>query len=473
MNYFSTRNKSITSTSKDAIHQGLSTDGGLFIPSTFPSFELANLISGNYADIQKRILKAFFEDYTDQEIEKAVDHQVSRFNHELVTPLVKTGKPYVLELFHGPSAAFKDIALQILPELLKPSKPTTILTATSGDTGSAALEGFRDKENIDIIVYYPTVGISDIQRKQMTCVNSSNTHVFGIEGNFDDAQRSVKELFQTNQDKSLSSANSINIGRLVPQIAYYVFAYKQLIDQKAITLGQEIVVSVPTGNFGNILAAYYAKKIGLPIKHFICASNENDVLTEVIQTGTYHLDRQFMTTTSPSMDILISSNFERLLYDLSQDSHRVAELMSSLKDNGSYKLNETEFEKLSSLFSAQSVNQKEVNHTIEMTYLNTKEVLDPHTAIAMHAGYVYNQKHKDDVVIIAATASPYKFPKTVLKALKQDVPSSDFEAMKQLHKHTGVKIPEFLHVLETADEVHQTVIKTNEITQSFETVYHD
>lgn len=473
MNYFSTRNSKLTSTSKEAIHQGLSTDGGLFIPSTFPSFELADLISGNYADIQKRILKSFFEDYTDQEIEKAVDHQVSRFNHVLVTPLVKTGPAYVLELFHGPSAAFKDVALQILPELLKPTKPTTILTATSGDTGSAALEGFKDKENIDIIVYYPTVGISDIQRKQMTCVNSKNTHVFGIEGNFDDAQRSVKELFQANTDKNLSSANSINIGRLVPQIAYYVFAYKQLLDQKALQLGEEMVVSVPTGNFGNILAAYYAKKIGCPIKHFICASNENDVLTEVINTGTYHLNREFMTTSSPSMDILISSNFERLLYDLAQDSQRVSELMTSLKEKGSYTLSETEFKQLKSLFSAQSVNQKEVDHTIEVTYKNTKELLDPHTAIAMHAGYEYYQKNKKDVVIIAATASPYKFPKTVLKALKQTVPSNDFEAMKQLNTYTGVKIPEFLHALETAEEVHTSVIKTNEINQSFENVYHD
>lgn len=473
MNYFSTRNKALQLTSKQAILQGLSSDGGLFIPTEFPSFELLELVEGNYADIQKRILKAFFDDYTEEEINTAVDHQVSRFNHALVTPLVKTGKPYVLELFHGPSAAFKDVALQILPKLLIPTQHTTILTATSGDTGSAALEGFKDKENIDIIVYYPTVGISDIQRKQMTCVSSNNTHVFGIKGNFDDAQKSVKELFQANPDKSLSSANSINIGRLVPQIAYYVYAYKQLLDQKAIALGDEMVVSVPTGNFGNILAAYYAKKIGCPIKHFICVSNENDVLTEVIQTGTYHLNRKFMTTTSPSMDILVSSNFERLLYELTQDTNRVSELMTSLKEKGSYSLNKEEFDKLSSFFSSQSVNQKEVNHTIEMTYLNTKELLDPHTAIAMHAGYQYNQKHKEDVVVIAATASPYKFPKTVLKALKQEVPNNDFDAMNALNAYTGVQIPEFLNALKEAEETHTQVIDKNDIKQSFESIYHD
>ncbi len=473
MNYFSTRSQDLQLTSKEAIHQGLSSDGGLFVPIQFPQFKLDDLIQGNYADIQKRILKAFFDDYSNEELEKAVDHQVSRFNHPLITPLKKVGKPFVLELFHGPSAAFKDVALQILPELLKPAKATTILTATSGDTGSAALEGFRDKENIDIMVYYPTVGISDIQRKQMTCVDSANTHVYGIKGNFDDAQRAVKELFQSNQDKSLSSANSINIGRLVPQIAYYVYAYKQLIEQKALSLGEEMVVSVPTGNFGNILAAYYAKKIGCPIKHFICASNENDVLTEVIKTGTYHLNRDFMTTTSPSMDILISSNFERLLYDFSKDTQQVSTYMSDLKEKGSYTLKDAEFKELSNLFSAQSINQKEVNHTIEVTYQNTKELLDPHTAIAMHAGYQYNQKNPKDVVIIAATASPYKFPKTVLKALKQDIPNNDFEAMGKLYDLTQVEIPAFLKELKDKKEIHTTIIETSDINDSFNKVYHD
>lgn len=467
MNYFSTRNKQLKLASIQAINQGLSREGGLFIPHTFPHFELKELVSGKYASIQKRILTAFFNDYDQSVINHAVDHQVSRFNHDAVTLLKKVGPVFVLELFHGPSAAFKDVALQILPHLLTPSVHTTILTATSGDTGSAALEGFKNKENIDIFVYYPTQGISDIQRKQMTCVNASNTHVFGINGNFDDAQRAVKDLFQSYPDLNLSSANSINIGRLVPQIAYYVDAYRQLLDQKIIHLGEEIVVSVPTGNFGNILAAYYAKKIGLPIKHFICASNENDVLTEVITTGSYSTHRNFMSTTSPSMDILVSSNFERLLYDLIQDDVRVTQLMLQLKEEGNYSLNTSEFSQLTALFSALSVSQDEVNHSIEMTYKNTNEVLDPHTAIAMHAAYLYQKQHKDDVVIVSATASPYKFPKTVLKALKQAVPATDFEAIHALHAYTNLDIPTFLSDLETKEEVQQGILDKTSIQSEF------
>lgn len=466
MKITSTQNNNLITNSLVALEKGLSSEGGLFIPLEFPHFELRDLIEGTYADIQKRLLKVFFDEINPKEIDLMVDLELKKFSHPKTTPLIKAGRPFILELFHGPSAAFKDIALQLLPHLIQSQTKIHILTATSGDTGSAALEGFKNHPNTTLHVFYPKQGISEIQRKQMTCFNASNGYVYGIEGNFDDAQKAVKEIFKSDLSKQfhLSSANSINIGRLIPQMAYYIYAYAQLYQAKTICLNDELVFSIPTGNFGNILAAYYVKKLGLPIKKLLCASNTNDVLTQFIQTGIYDIRRDFHITSSPSMDILVSSNLERLLYDLAnQDSNQVKEWMYVLKEKGFYQITDTQLTELQSLFSGLAVSEDQVLKTIESTYSNTKVLIDPHTAVAMDAANSHLKHNPEDIVIVAATASPYKFPKTVLKALNQEIPSSDFEAIKQLETLTQTKAPSFLIELENTTEVHATILNTQDI----------
>lgn len=466
MKITSTQNNVLITNALVALEKGLSSEGGLYIPLEFPHFELRELIEGNYADIQKRLLKVFFDELNPKEIDLMVDLELKKFSHQKTTPLIKAGRPFILELFHGPSAAFKDIALQLLPHLIQSKDKIHILTATSGDTGSAALEGFKHHPNYTLHVFYPKQGISEIQRKQMTCVNASNVYVYGIDGNFDDAQKAIKAIFNSElaQQFHLSSANSINIGRLIPQIAYYIYAYAQLYQSKTICLNDELVFSIPTGNFGNILAAYYAKKLGLPIKKLICASNTNDVLVQFIQTGIYDIRRDFHITSSPSMDILVSSNLERLLYDLAkQDSNQVKEWMHDLKENGYYQITSSQLKELQSLLSGHAVSEDQVLKTIESTYSNTKVLIDPHTAVAMDAANSHLKQNPEDIVIVAATASPYKFPKTVLEALKQSIPSSDFEAIQQLEMLTQTQAPPFLKDLENKEELHTTVLQRQDI----------
>lgn len=463
MRVFSTRNKHHKVDMLTALNTGLAEDGGLFIPDAFPTLNLDALIEGDYGRIQKRIMHLFF-DHTN--LDHIIDEASSSFTHPLICPLTQAGQAFLLELYHGPSFAFKDVALQILPKLINPQEKTTILTATSGDTGSAALEGFKNNQDFDIFVFYPSMGISEIQRKQMTCIQADNVFVYGIQGNFDDAQKAVKDIFQSDlrDNLKLSSANSINLGRLIPQMAYYVDAYRQLISNKTIKLNDEIVVSVPTGNFGNILAAYYAKKLGLPIKHFICASNSNDVLTEFIQTGKYSLDRDFKITSSPSMDILLSSNLERLLFELvDEDSEKVVLYMNELKTQGFYQLDGVELQKLQSLFSAHSSSEEDVLACILKTYQASRQLMDPHTAIGMDAANAYLHNHPNDVVIVTATASPFKFPKTVLKGLNHTVPTSDFEALSALETYTHMQAPKKLKQLEKQAEVSTRIISVDEV----------
>lgn len=459
--YKSTRNETQTVTASEAILKGLSDDGGLFVPVEFPKLQrpLSEIAKMSYQETAYEVMKEFLTDFTEEELKNCINRAYdAKFDTEEIAPLVKADGAYYLELFHGATIAFKDMALSILPHLLTTSakknhveNEIVILTATSGDTGKAALSGFADVEGTRIIVFYPKDGVSEVQKLQMVTQKGNNTSVVAIHGNFDDAQNGVKEIFG---DKELeaelkeagfqfSSANSINIGRLVPQIVYYVYAYAKLLQNEEITDGEEINVVVPTGNFGNILAAYFAKQMGVPIHKLICASNDNKVLYDFFQTGTYDKNREFILTTSPSMDILISSNLERLIYLIAgADAVKNVEFMNDLKTNGVYKISEGMKEALGD-FAAGYASEAQVNERILSLYEETGYVIDTHTAVASYVYEQYKEETKDErKTVIASTASPYKFMKSVMCAIDESFKEKgELSMVEDLSKTAKVEVP--------------------------------
>ena len=472
MQYTSTRDNSIRVSAAQAISRGISEEGGLFVPCELPSFSLdkiASMVEMNYINRAKTVLKEFLTDFSEEELDYCVNgaYAADKFSSEKIAPTVNVNKnENILELWHGPTCAFKDMALQLLPYLMTVSakktadgKTIVILVATSGDTGKAALEGFKNVENTKILVFYPVDGVSPMQKLQMTTQEGNNVAVCAINGNFDDAQSAVKSIFTDNAIKAqlaeknmmFSSANSINWGRLVPQIVYYFSAYCDLIEQNRINCGDEINVVVPTGNFGNILAAYYAKRMGLPIKKLVCASNSNNVLTDFINSGEYNKNREFFTTTSPSMDILISSNLERLLYHVSGDNAElVNELMASLSDSGKYTVSDDLRDKISALFSGGFADENGVFATIKEQFSEYNYLCDTHTAVAVKVYEDYVKSSGDDIpTVIDSTASPYKFSKSVLSAVAGGISgiSDEFSTVDELNKLTGAEVPEPLKAL--------------------------
>ena len=474
--YRSTRSNSEPVTASRAILKGLSDDGGLFVPDHIPALDksLTELAGMNYQQLAYEVMKLFLTDFTEGELKTCINNAYdSKFDTEKIAPLVKADDAYYLELFHGSTIAFKDMALSILPHLMITSarknnikNEIVILTATSGDTGKAALAGFADVKGTRIIVFYPKNGVSPIQEKQMVTQKGANTFVVGIHGNFDDAQTGVKKIFS---DKELakemdakgfqfSSANSINIGRLVPQICYYVYAYAQLCKDGKITAGEKINVVVPTGNFGNILAAFYAKNMGLPIDKLICASNDNKVLYDFFRTGTYDRNREFVLTTSPSMDILISSNLERLIYRIAgNDADKNRELMNALSGNGKYEITDEMKAQLAD-FYGNYASEAETAAEIRRLYEKCGYVIDTHTAVAsaVYGKYVAETKdHK--TTVIASTASPFKFTRSVMDAIdtKYDA-MGDFELVDELSKIAKVKVPNAIEEIRTAPVLHNT-----------------
>lgn len=485
--YQSTRDATNTVTASQAILKGLADDGGLFTPTDFPELDLdfASLKDASYQEIAKLVLGAFLDDFTEDELDSCIKAAYdSKFDTKEIASVVKLGDQYHLELFHGSTIAFKDMALSILPHLLTTAAKKqgvtdkiVILTATSGDTGKAAMAGFSDVKGTEIIVFYPKNGVSKIQELQMVTQTGNNTHVIAIDGNFDDAQTEVKRLFN---DKALkdslaaagqqfSSANSMNIGRLIPQVVYYVYAYARLVAKGEIRAGQAITVSVPTGNFGNILAAYYAYKIGLPIKQLICASNENRVLTDFFTTKIYDKNRPFKVTSSPSMDILVSSNLERLIFHLLEDNaEETKRLMTDLNRIGSYDLTDLNTDLLN-LFVAGSASEAETELDIKRLYEATSYVQDPHTAVAAAVYQDYLEKTQDTAPgLIVSTASPYKFPRVVVKAITGQDIEDDFQAVASLHELSKIAIPEAVCDLEQQPIRHQTVIATKDMQQAVE-----
>ncbi len=472
MLYTSTRDNSIRVTASQAIAQGISEEGGLFVPCELPKFSLdkiTSMTSSSYIERAKTVLREFLTDFTEEELDYCVNgaYAAEKFSSSKIAPVVNVhGNENILELWHGPTCAFKDMALQLLPYLMTVSakktadgKTIVILVATSGDTGKAALEGFKNVENTKILVFYPVDGVSPMQKLQMTTQEGENVAVCAINGNFDDAQSAVKSIFTNDEIKAqlaeknmmFSSANSINWGRLVPQIVYYFSAYCDLIEQGRIKAGDEINVVVPTGNFGNILAGYYAKKMGLPIKKLVCASNTNNVLTDFLKTGEYNRNRKFYATTSPSMDILISSNLERLLYHMSgEDSNTVNELMSALSKDGKYRVSPQLIEKIQEEFSAGYCDEKCVDETIKHNFDDYKYLCDTHTAVAVDVYENYVKETGDDIpTVIDSTASPYKFSKSVLTALLGGkTPSlSEFDMVDELNKVSDFDVPKPLKAL--------------------------
>ena len=465
MMYNSTRDRSVTATAAQAIATGISVEGGLFVPSELPKLtaeDIRSLVPMTYAERATAVLSRFLSDFSEQEVHDcaAAAYTAQKFGSEEPAPLCKLADGvYVQELWHGPTCAFKDMALQILPHLMRVSaaktadgKEIVILVATSGDTGKAALEGFRDAPHTRILVFYPEDGVSPMQKLQMTTQEGNNVGVCAIRGNFDDAQSGVKAIFTdervrqrlAEQGMQFSSANSINWGRLVPQIVYYISAYCDLLKRGEIAMGDAINVAVPTGNFGNILAAYYAREMGLPINKLICASNSNNVLTDFLTTGTYDRNRAFYTTISPSMDILISSNLERLLYHLSgNDDVQIADWMKQLAENGSYTVTEAVREKVQALFAAGWCDDAGTQATIRRIYDDHNYLCDTHTAVAIDVYERYRETTADTTpTVIASTANPYKFSASVLRAFEGDQPNADeFSRVERLCELTCCPIP--------------------------------
>lgn len=462
MYYISTRDRDNRVSASYAIAHGISKEGGLFVPEAFPALTEADfntLKNLSYHERAKYIFKLFLSDFSDEQIDNCVKNAyLGRFDNDLPAPLKSLDNNLnVLELWHGPTSAFKDLALQILPHLLTTSlknisdnKKSVILVATSGDTGKAALEGFKDVKNTEILVFYPVDGVSDMQKLQMVSQTGNNVHVTAIRGNFDDAQSAVKTIFTdsdfikllADNNMEFSSANSINWGRLCPQIVYYVSAYLDLL-RDGVHMTDGFNVCVPTGNFGNILAAYYAKKIGVPIAKLICASNKNCVLTDFFESGTYNRNREFYLTTSPSMDILISSNLERLLFELTDgDDAYVSSLIKDLTDAGVYTVNDAVKSKMNEYFYAAFTDDTTVDKIIKSTFEKYNYLIDTHTAVAFGAYNKYLSESNDDKpVVIASTASPYKFYNSVLKALGKEVTGDKFADIDFLSEYTGTKIP--------------------------------
>ena len=483
MIYRSTRNNNETATASEAILKGLAENGGLFVPESIPALDKSfdELVKMDYREVAFEVMKLMFTDFTEEELKHCINSAYdSKFDTELIAPVVNHHKANYIELFHGKTIAFKDMALSILPYLLTTSakknsikNEIVILTATSGDTGKAALAGFADVPGTRIAVFYPKNGVSPVQEKQMVTEKGKNTFVAGITGNFDDAQTGVKKMFQ---DKTLaayldekgfqfSSANSINIGRLVPQMVYYIYSYTRLIAEGRIAAGDEINIVVPTGNFGNILAAYYASLMGLPVKKFICASNDNKVLYDFFTTGVYDRNREFILTSSPSMDILISSNLERLIYHIAgDDSEKNAALMKSLNETGRYDITDDMKAKLDKFFGG-FATEAEVADQIKLVYNEDGYIMDTHTAVASKVYDKYKAETGDDTVtLIASTASPYKFTRSVLTAIDPAYDAKgDFELVDELEKLSGVKVPNAVEEIRNADIIHKTVCDKEEM----------
>ena len=470
-----------------AVLKGLAEDGGLFVPDCIPALDvpLKELLGKSYQEIAYQVMSRLLTDFTEEELKNCINKAYdSKFDTPEIAPLVKKGNSYYLELFHGSTIAFKDMALSILPHLLTTAakkngvtNEIVILTATSGDTGKAAMAGFADVPGTRIIVFYPKDGVSPVQEKQMLTQKGENTSVVGIYGNFDDAQTGVKNIFNDKEMKEkltgagfqFSSANSINIGRLVPQIAYYVYAYLKLMESGEIQEDEQINVVVPTGNFGNILAAYYAKEMGIPIARFICASNENKVLYDFFQTGCYDRNRDFHLTNSPSMDILISSNLERLIYKIAgNDTEKNRTLMEQLSKEGKYEITEEMKEKLQE-FYGNYADEEETAKTIQQVYEETGYVLDTHTAVGKAVYEKYKKETQDDKkTVIASTASPFKFTRSVMTAIdKKYEGMEDFQLVDELAELAKIPVPQAIEEIRTAKVRHN---RTAQVSQMAETV---
>ena len=488
--YRSTRDSENRVTASQAVLQGLSSDGGLFVPETLPvlSKSIEELAKMDYRELAYEVMKLFLTDYTEEELKECINKAYDdKFDTPEIAPLKQIGQAYYLELFHGATIAFKDMALSILPHLLtKAAKKNNvkeeivILTATSGDTGKAALAGFADVEGTKIIVFYPKDGVSSVQEKQMVTQQGANTDVIGILGNFDDAQTGVKLMFNnTELAKKLadagflfSSANSINIGRLVPQIVYYVHSYVDLYKKKQIVEGEKINFVVPTGNFGNILAGYYAKSLGIPVNKLICASNENKVLFDFFQTGSYNRNREFILTESPSMDILVSSNLERLIYQIADcDSVKTAEFMKALSTEGVYEITEGMRTNLES-FVGGWASEDETKEVISKVYSENEYVIDTHTAVAASVYDKYTKETGDTTkAVIVSTASPYKFAKSVLGALQiKEIPEDDYEQAILLKEVSKTEIPKAVEEIRTAPVLHKKVCEISQMQEMVEDI---
>ena len=479
--YKSTRGTGKTLKASEAILKGLADDGGLFVPTEIPKLEatIDKLSKMTYQQVAYEVMKLFFTDFTEEELKNCITKAYdSKFDTEEIAPLAEVDGAYYLELFHGKTIAFKDMALSILPHLLTTSakknnvkNEIVILTATSGDTGKAAMAGFADVEGTRIIVFYPHGGVSKVQEKQMVTQKGDNTYVVAIEGNFDQAQSGVKAIFGNKElakemdEKGFqfSSANSINIGRLVPQVAYYVYAYAKLYAEGKLAKDQKMNVVVPTGNFGNILAAYYAKNMGLPIAKLICASNENKVLFDFFKTGEYDKNRDFILTTSPSMDILISSNLERLIYKIAgNSSEKNSELMNDLATKGKYTITDEMKAELDD-FYGNYATEEETAKVIKDTYEKTGYVMDTHTAVAASTYKKYVAETNDDAVtVIASTASPFKFARSVMDAINPEYDKlDDFELIDELSKIANVKIPNAIEEIRNAEVRHNNLVEVD------------
>ncbi|MBQ6757423.1 MAG: threonine synthase [Oscillospiraceae bacterium] len=483
MKYISTRDKSTSVSAAEAISLGLSREGGLFLPDSVPALtkaDIEEIARLSYPERAKLIMSRYLEDYTEEELGSFCSKAYGEnFDCPECAPTVKVGdKTHVLELWHGPTSAFKDMALQMLPYLLTAAmkktgetKKVCILVATSGDTGKAALEGFKDVENTKIMVFYPSDGVSDVQKLQMQSQEGENVGVIAITGNFDDAQSAVKTIFSDEKLREeldskgwfLSSANSINWGRLLPQIVYYVSSYADLVASGEIGNGEEVDFCVPTGNFGDILAGYFAKLMGLPVGRLICASNANNVLTDFINTGVYDRNRRFYTTISPSMDILISSNLERLLYLLSGDDKLVARLMAELKESGKYTAPAELMEKLRASFAAEFLDDAETKEVIGRVWREKGYLMDTHTAVAYGALEKYRKADPGRTCVVLSTASPFKFTPAVLEAIGEDGEGAGVELIDRLSSATGKTAPKNLAALKTKKARFSKIVEKTEL----------
>ena len=492
MQYLSTRDSQCRVESTQAISRGISVEGGLFVPETLPAITLDTIQSMtkmSYVERAKYVLSLFLTDFTPEEIAYCAEnaYTAEKFGSDQIAQISKVEEgEYLLELWHGPSCAFKDMALQILPYLLTTSakkaaagKEIVILVATSGDTGKAALEGFKDVPGTKMVVFYPQDGVSQMQKRQMTTQEGNNVAVCAIEGNFDDAQTGVKKIFTdqavveklAQHNMIFSSANSINWGRLLPQVVYYLSTYAELVKAGEIQLGDAINVVVPTGNFGNILAAYYAKKMGLPVNKLICASNANNVLTDFLTTGVYDRNREFYATTSPSMDILISSNLERLLYDLcGRDDATIRDWFGQLSKTGRYEVSQDVKDQIKELFWAGCCDDEGTKQTIGDTFRKDHYLCDTHTAVAVNVYRQYKEATGDETkTVIASTASPYKFASSVLGAITDNIPEDEYAQIDELNRISGLPVPKALAELKNKpvrftgsiekSEMEETVLK--------------
>ncbi len=494
MKYISTRNKEKIVSVSEAIIQGLADDGGLYTPQALDQkVDLASTLKMSYLELAQYILSLFLSDFSHEQIQQCVQNAYQNsFENNEVAPLCKYNDGWLMELWHGPTSAFKDVALTLLPHLLTAAYQNqnendliSILTATSGDTGKAAINGFADVKNTAITVLYPEIGVSDIQKRQMQTSLGKNVEVIAVKGNFDDCQRIVKDamkdpvVLEACKHMKLSSANSINIGRLIPQIVYYFDSYAKLVNHGDIQLGDVVNFVVPSGNFGNILAGYLAKQLGLPVKKLVCSSNSNNVLTDFIRTGTYNANRTFIPTISPSMDILVSSNLERLLFLLSNHNDTlINQYMSSLKNDGKYTISDDLRKQLHESFAAYDCSEDECKKVIHDTFHKEHILIDPHTAVAVHACHAYKQESNDNTpCIVLSTASAYKFAKDVYTALTEKSCTDEFEAMNALHDYTSIAIPKNLACLKDMEIRFTNTVKKEDalatIAKRLEGLQHD